>query len=174
MDGKLYNVGKIVNTHGIRGELKVLSQTDFPELRFEKGSSLVMIDPTGGDQVPVTVETSREQKGLFYVKFNGWDNINQVEKYKGWLLKVGESQLAELDEDEYYFHEIVGCQVVTADGSVLGEVTEILTPGANHVWVVSRSQGKPVLLPVIDDVVKEVDVEHKRITVELLEGLVDE
>lgn len=174
MDGKLYNVGKIVNTHGIRGELKILSQTDFPELRFEKGSSLVMVDPVGGQTVPVQVETAREHKGMFIVRFKGWDNINQVEKYKGWLLKVEESQLAELDEGEYYYHEIIGCTVVTREGSKLGVVAEILTPGANHVWVVNRPKGKPVLLPVIDDVIKDVDVNNKRITVELLEGLVDE
>lgn len=173
MDGKLYNVGKIVNTHGIRGELKILSQTDFPELRFENGSELVIVEPTGSQSVQVQVETAREHKGMYIVRFKGWNDINQVEKYKGWLLKVEESNLAELDEEEYYYHEIVGCMVVTNEGEELGVVGEILTPGANHVWVVNRPKGKPILLPVIDPVVKEVDVTNKRITVELLEGLVD-
>lgn len=173
MSEKLYNVGKIVNTHGIRGELKILSQTDFPDLRFAKGSELVFLAPEGDQQILASVESSREHKGMFIVRFKQWDNINQVEKYKGWSVKVGEDQLAELDEDEYYYHEIVGCTVVTADGQELGHITEILSPGANHVWVVKRPKGRDILLPVIDEVIVDVDVEAKRVTVELMEGLVE-
>lgn len=175
MSGKLYLVGLIVNTHGIRGELKILSRTDFPELRFAKGSKLVFVHPETGAQVPVTVDGARQQKGLYLVRFNGWDNINQVEKFKGWQVKVEEQYLAELDEGEYYVHQIVGCRVTDREGRHLGEVTEVLYPGANHVWVVSRGKGKkPWLLPVIDDVVKNVDVANKLITIEPMEGLIDE
>lgn len=173
MTGKLYNVGKIVNTHGIRGELKILSQTDFPELRYAKGSKLIIIEPEGDRRVEAEVEAAREHKGMFMVRFKGWDNINQVEKYKGWLVKVQEEELADLEEDEYYYHEIIGCQVVTADGEALGEISEILAPGANHVWVIKRPKGKDLLLPVIDEVVRNVDVEARRVTVELMEGLLE-
>jgi 16S rRNA processing protein RimM len=170
---KLYNVGKIVNTHGIRGELKILSQTDFPELRFVKGSELLFVEPDSGRTVTAKVESAREHKGMFIVRFKEWDNINQVEPFKGWMVKVDEQHLADLDEDEYYYHEILGCSVVTTEGEKLGEITEILTPGANHVWVVKRPKGKDLLLPVIDPVVIEVDVEAKRVTVELMEGLLE-
>ncbi len=173
MSDKLYNVGKIVNTHGIRGELKILSQTDFPELRFVKGSTLILVDPESGKQIQTQVEQAREHKGMFITRFQGWDNINQVEQYKGWQVKVNEESLADLDEDEYYYHEILGCAVVTADGEKLGEIKEILTPGANHVWVVKRPKGRDLLLPVIDEVVLEVDVENKQVTVELMEGLLE-
>jgi 16S rRNA processing protein RimM len=173
MSDKLYNVGKIVNTHGIRGELKILSQTDFPELRFVKGSTLILVDPESGKQIQTQVEQAREHKGMFITRFQGWDNINQVEQYKGWQVKVDEESLADLDEDEYYYHEILGCAVVTADGEKLGEIKEILTPGANHVWVVKRPKGRDLLLPVIDEVVLEVDVENKQVTVELMEGLLE-
>ncbi len=173
MSDKLYNVGKIVNTHGIRGELKILSQTDFPELRFVKGSKLILVDPESGKQIQTQVEQAREHKGMFITRFQGWDNINQVEQYKGWLVKVDEESLADLDEDEYYYHEILGCTVVTAGGEKLGEIKEILTPGANHVWVVKRPKGRDLLLPVIDEVVLEVDVDNKQVTVELMEGLLE-
>jgi len=173
MSQKLFNVGKIVNTHGIKGELKILSATDFPELRFEKGSELLFVDPDGKQQVEAEVESSREHKGMFIVKFKGFSDINQVEKYKGWSVKVDEDNLAELDEDEYYYHEIIGCRVVTKEGEELGEVKEILSPGANHVWVVKRPKGKDILLPVIDEVIVEVDVENKLITVDPMEGLID-
>lgn len=173
MSPKLYNVGKIVNTHGIRGELKVLPQTDFPEERFAKGSELVIADADNRETVPVRVEAARLHKNAYIVKLSGYDNINDVEKYKGRMLKVSEEHLADLEEGEYYYHEIVGCRVVTEEGDELGTITEILTPGANHVWVVERPKGKPVLLPVIDEVILDVDVKEKRVTVHLMEGLLE-
>ncbi|UQZ87310.1 Ribosome maturation factor RimM [Paenibacillus konkukensis] len=173
MSEKLYTVGKIVNTHGIRGDLKIVPQTDFPDERFAKGSALVFFDPQKQTRMPVIVESAREQKKMFVVKFKGFDNINDVEKYKGWLLKVEEQYLSELPDDEFYYHEIIGCTVVTDEGEELGKISEILSPGANDVWVVEREKGKPVLLPYIDEVILEVDVENKRVKVHLMEGLLD-
>lgn len=173
MSEKLYTVGKIVNTHGIRGELKIVPQTDFPEERFTKGSKLVFFNPELGSTLPVTVESSRFHKNMAIVRFQGYDDINEVEKYKGWLLKVEEQYLSELEDEEFYYHEIIGCRVYTEEGEELGTISDILSPGANDVWVVERPKGKPLLLPYIDDVVLGVDVEQKRVTVRLMEGLLD-
>lgn len=173
MSEKLYTVGKIVNTHGIRGELKILPQTDFADERFAKGSNLVFVDPNSSATLPVTVESAREHKTTYIIRFKGFGNINEVEKYKGWLLKVEEKYLSELADDEYYYHEIIGCTVVTEEGETLGEITEILSPGANDVWVVKRPKGKPLLLPYIDDVILSVDVKEKKVTARLMEGLLD-
>jgi 16S rRNA processing protein RimM len=79
--------------------------------------------------------------------------------------------LAELEENEYYFHQIVGCSVITDEGETLGTITEILTPGANDVWVVKTPAGKEILLPVIDDVVLDVDVDQQQVKIHLMEGL---
>jgi 16S rRNA processing protein RimM len=173
MSEAMYNVGKIVNTQGIKGELKVLLQTDFPETRFQKGNKLILVDPDKLTELVVEVEFGRLQKNVYIVKFVGFNDINLVEKYKGWMIKVPASALLELEEDQYYYHEIIGCSVVTEDGEKLGTVTDILTPGANDVWVVTRPVGKPVLLPVIDDVVLKVDVAAKQILVYIMEGLID-
>ncbi|PYI54218.1 ribosome maturation factor RimM [Paenibacillus flagellatus] len=174
MSGKLFNVGKVVNTHGIRGELKVVSQTDFPEERFGKGSRLVLTEPNDESrQLRVEVENARLHKNVYIVKFKGYDNINEVLPYKGWMLKVSEEDRKPLDEGEYYYHEIIGCRVVTDEGQELGTISDILAPGANHVWVVDRPKQKPVLLPVIDDVILDVNVEAKQVRVHLMEGLVD-
>ena len=167
-----FNVGKIVNTHGIRGELKILSQTDFPEERFKPGNKLFLMNPDETEKLEAVIETARVHKNSYIVLFKGWDDINKVEKYKGWSVKVGEDQLFELPPDEFYYFEIVGCTVMSEEGQEIGKVTEILTPGANDVWVVQPSKGKPVYIPYIDDVVKQVDVENKRITIHLLEGLI--
>lgn len=166
-----FNVGKIVNTHGIRGELKVISRTDFPEERFSPGSLLTLMNEETGHTVEAEVASARMQKDNYIVKFKQWDDINQVEKYKGWLVKVSKDQQIELDEGEYYYHEIVGCQVVGEEGETIGTIEEILAPGANDVWVVRKPDGKPVYIPYIDDVVKQVDVAAKKVTVHLMEGL---
>ncbi|MDP4097569.1 ribosome maturation factor RimM [Paenibacillus sp. P96] len=168
---KLYNVGKIVNTHGIRGELKILTSTDFPEDRFAKDGELLIIPEKGGAPIPVTVEQARFQKNLVIVKFKEYGNINDVEKYKGSMLKVTEERLGELEDDEYYYHEIIGCIAFTEDGEELGEIKEILSPGANDVWVVKLKTGKELLLPYIEEVVLSVDVQNKKVTVRLMEGL---
>jgi|SRR5690606_19344 len=169
-----FNVGVIVNTHGIRGELKVLSKTDFPEERFAKGNRLMMFNDETGQSEPIEIERSREQKGLYYVKLKGFDNINDVEKYKGWVIRISEEDQGQLDDGEYFYHQIIGCEVYTEEEELLGTVKEILSPGANDVWVVEPSApgGKQILLPVIDPVVRNVDVAAKRITVHLLEGLI--
>jgi 16S rRNA processing protein RimM len=172
LETKWFTVGKIVNTHGIRGDVKIHSQTDFPEDRFKPGGSLTLWHPELGKSSDIKIEASRLHKNTWIVKVKGWNDINEVEKYKGWLLKVNDQQLFELPEDEYYYHEIIGCSVVTDDGQALGTITEILSPGANDVWVVQSAEGKPVYIPYIDDVVKIIDVPNKKVTIELLEGLI--
>ncbi|MVO99184.1 ribosome maturation factor RimM [Paenibacillus lutrae] len=172
MSDKLYTVGTIVNTHGLRGELKIVPHTDFPEQRYADGSKLI-IEDAKGKHIPVTVKTSRLHKNMYIVQFKEFANINEVESLKGSLLKVEERYLDDLEDDEYYYHEIIGCRVVTEEGEELGLIQEILTPGANHVWVVGRPNKKQLLLPVIDDVVLDVNVKDKIVTVHLLEGLLD-
>ncbi|WP_078554716.1 ribosome maturation factor RimM [Bacillus alkalicellulosilyticus] len=170
-----YRVGKIVNTHGIRGEIRVISTTDFEEERFEVGKRLY-IEPPGSkttkDLIRVTVSAHRKHKNFDLLQFEEYHNISQVEPFKGGLLKVEESELGELDEHEYYYHEIIGCVVFTEEGEELGKIKEILSPGANDVWVIqSKSGGKDILIPYIDSVVKEVDVKQKIVKIHLLEGL---
>jgi 16S rRNA processing protein RimM len=172
MEQQWLSVGKVVNTHGIRGELKVLSQTDFIEERFAPGSKLTLLNPEMTQQIQVVVQSSRLHKEMIIAKLKGYDNINDVEKYKGWSLKVTKDNLIDLEEGEYYQHQIIGCRVVTDEGEELGVITEILVPGANDVWVVEQSKGKQVLIPVIDDVLLNVDVANKLVTVRLMEGLI--
>ncbi|MET3942859.1 16S rRNA processing protein RimM [Paenibacillus sp. PvP094] len=164
------NVGKVVNTHGIRGELKIMPLTDFPEVRFAKNAELYLFTPDN-HPVLVHVESARLHKNMYIVRLKEYGNINEVEKFKGGIAKVSKENLAELEENEYYFHQIVGCTVVTEEGENLGTISEILTPGANDVWVVKTAAGKEILLPVIDDVVLDVDVNEKLVKVHLMEGL---
>ena len=161
---ELYTVGKIVNTHGIRGEVKVVATTDFVDQRFADGATLYLVKK---DQAPVelTVEHARMHK------FKQFNNINEVQHFRDAELKVADQGQAELEEGQYYYHQIIGLTAETVDGRVLGKIKEILAPGANDVWVVDREQKTDLLLPVIDDVVKEVDLAGGKVIVELLEGL---
>ncbi|WP_411346078.1 ribosome maturation factor RimM [Paenibacillus sp. WLX1005] len=166
-------VGKIVNTHGIRGELKIYPNTDFPEVRFAPGNKLMMFNEENGNQQQVEIQSSRLQKNMYVVRFKGFGNINEVEQYKGWALRVSKDEAVELEEDEYYFHEIIGCEVVTEEGESLGIIKEILTPGANDVWVVKPAKGKDILIPYIHNVVQEINIEDKKIIVHIMEGLLE-
>lgn len=168
-----FNVGKIVNTHGIRGEVRVLSNTDFPEERFAKGEALTIFDEKDNKVIDLVVKSSRQHKQFYLVVFEGLENINFVEKYKGMTLKVSEDQLFELEENEFYYHEIMGCTVVSEDGEEIGVVEDIYTPGANDVWGIKRKGKKDALIPYIEDVVKDIDIENKKITIHVMEGLLD-
>ncbi|MBM7644334.1 16S rRNA processing protein RimM [Scopulibacillus daqui] len=166
-------VGKIVNTHGIRGEVRVISDTDFPEERFAPGTTLYISRYKGAQYEPIIVEGYRKHKQFILLKIEGLDNINDVEPLKGSHLYVSKEQLAPLEENAFYYHEIIGCRVFADNGEELGVIKEILSPGANDVWVV-KTNGKDILLPYIEDVVKAVDVENKKVTVHLISGLVDD
>ena len=168
---KWFNVGKIVNTQGIKGEVRVISTTDFPEERYKKGNVLFLFLPKNETPVQLTIKSHRKHKNFDLLLFEGYENINEVEKFRDGIIKVPESQLGELEEGEFYFHEIVGCLVFTKDGEEVGKVMEILTPGANDVWVVKGKQGKEILIPYIDDVVKKVDLKEKIILIDPMEGL---
>ncbi|MBU9714579.1 ribosome maturation factor RimM [Evansella tamaricis] len=168
------NVGKIVNTHGIRGEVRVISRTDFPEERYATGNTLYVLDEKGTRQ-PLQVSSWRKHKQFDLLTFEGFNNVNDVEQFKGTLLQVDPETLDdELQEGEFYYHEIIGLNVITDDGVELGKVKEILSPGANDVWVVQRKEnGKDILLPYIEEVVKEINIDKKEVIVHLMEGLLD-
>ncbi|MDS9470559.1 ribosome maturation factor RimM [Sporosarcina pasteurii] len=166
-----YNVGKIVNTHGVRGEVRVMSRTDFPEERYAIGSKLGLFLPKSKQPIHLTVATHRKHKNFDLLTFENHSNINDVEKYRDGILKVSEEHLGELDEHEFYYHEIIGCNVVDLEGREIGKVTEIISTGANDVWSVKPETGKTHYIPYIEDVVKEVDIDNKKIVIDPLEGL---
>lgn len=167
---KWFNVGKIVNTHGLNGEVRVISKTDFAEERYQKGNHLYLF-VNEKEPIQLTIKSHRKHKNFDLLTFEGYENINAVEKWKNNLLKITEDQLTDLDEGEYYFYEIVGCKVITTAGEEIGVVKEILTPGANDVWIVKGEKGKEYLIPYIDEIVMNINVKEKVITIEPMEGL---
>ncbi|MGP4059804.1 ribosome maturation factor RimM [Halobacillus litoralis] len=171
MEKQMYNVGKIINTHGIKGEVKIHRITDFDE-RFAPGQLLYWVNDQD-DPKPLVVRSHRMHKGFDLVSFEDHYSINDVEGYKNGSLMVAEDAQDELEDHEFYFREIIGCKVYLESGEELGEVKEILTPGANDVWVVERKQDSDVLIPYIEPVVKEVDPARQVIIIDPIEGLLD-
>lgn len=167
------NVGKIVNTHGIRGEVRVISQTDFPEQRYQKGAKLTLFRD-GTAPLELTITSHRKHKNFDLLTFEGYPNINDVEAFRDGILKVSEEDLTDLEENEFYYYEIIGSTVIDENNEVLGKVKEILATGANDVWIIQRKGKKDVLIPYIESVVKEIDVDKKEIHVDIPEGLIDD
>ncbi|WP_214849741.1 ribosome maturation factor RimM [Exiguobacterium sp. s193] len=163
-------VAKIANTHGLKGELKLLASTDFPEERFKVGNDVFL--ETEGTYVPLTVSSYRKHKQFVMVTFKGMHHINDVEKYKGLKLFVQPEVLQELAENEYYYHEIIGCDVYDGETKI-GVISEILETGANDVWTIKRPGKKDVLIPYIEQVVASIDVQEKRIQITPLPGLIE-
>jgi 16S rRNA processing protein RimM len=156
------SVGRIVSAHGVHGDLKVESLTDFPE-RFRAGSRLWL------EGTPRTVERSRQQGKMLVVKLQDIDSRTQAEALRGKLLMVPQAQAIE-QESVYYLHDIIGLQVVEESGNALGEIVDVLATGSNDVYVVRGRLGE-VLLPALDDVIKHVDLHARRILVDVPEGL---
>ena len=165
-----YDVATIVKTHGIKGELQVISLTDFPEERFQPGSQL-FIEKDDGQHQEVEVESARPHKQFMLIKLKGYDNINDVLQFTKKKLQVSEDQQDDLPQGQYYYRQIVGLDVKTTDGQLLGQIKEIMPTGANDVWVVARPNKEDLLLPAIPDVIKEVNLDDGLVIVELMEGL---
>lgn len=170
---ELFEVGKIVNTHGIKGEIRVMSSTDFSNERFAKGSRLYIVKDQS-ELVVVTVTSHRTHKNFDLLTLEGYQTIEAVSDFIGSVLKVNEEDRDDLEEDAFYYEEIIGLDVYNLEDEKIGKVKEILSTGANDVWVVQRHKKKDLLLPYIDEVVRAVDIEENKVTVYVMEGLDDE
>lgn len=166
----MLKIGKIVNTHGIKGEVKIKRITDFAE-RFAVGNTVYI--EIENEYKALKIAQHRMHKNMDLVQFEGYDNINDVEGMKTAFLYIKKEQLTSLDEGEYYYYEIIGCTVETHTGEIVGVIDHILAPGANDVWVVKTANRKEILIPYIDSIVKSVDVEAKKVIIEPMEGLLE-
>lgn len=169
---QFYDVARILSTHGLKGEVKVALITDFPEERFALNQELALKDTP---QKKLTVKSGRPFKQFWLVQFNEITDIDSAEKLLGKILVVSEQNQHDLPDGAYYYRDILGCTVIdNQSGNDLGKITGIETPGANDVWEVTEQNGNEYLIPYIDEVVKKIDIAHKKIYVELLEGLRNE
>jgi 16S rRNA processing protein RimM len=162
-DASLIAIGKAVAPHGVRGDVRVVPLTDYPE-RF-RDTRTVRLD----DGRVLTVEGAKFHKQFVLLKFRGLDDRNAVEFLRGKLLLVGRDELVKLPEGHYFHFEIIGLKVYDEDGAFLGTVADILVTGANDVYITEQEGRKPLLIPAIKEVVREIDVPGGKMTVRLQE-----
>lgn len=164
----MLEAGKIVNTHGLRGEVKVVTWTDYPE-DFEDIKHVYVKKKTSDEKL--TISSIKYQKNNLIIKFAEIKDINEAEKYKNQVLYVEREELGELPEGVYYIADLIGLDVVDENGEKIGVIADVFNTGANDIYDVKREGKKNLLLPVIDEVVKEIDLEKKTVRVEMMEGL---
>jgi 16S rRNA processing protein RimM len=155
--------GRVLAPFGSRGEMKVQVETDFPD-RFAPGRSVYL------DGQPLRVETSRPHRQFLLLKLAGVDSIESAEKLRGSPLTIPRSELHPLEAGEYYAFQLMGLDVLNADGEVLGEIVDIIPTGSNDVYVARGKLGE-ILIPAIEDVVKSIDLEKRRVVIEVIDGL---
>lgn len=167
----LLQVGAILDTHGLRGEVKVFPTTDDPS-RYDDLEEVELLTKEG-KYLHLEVERVRYFKNLVIVKFKHYDNINDIEQYKKCNLYVTRENAVELEEDEYFVADLIGLTAKSDEGEELGTLTDVLTTGANDVYVIKGADGEELLVPAIHDCVQEVNVEEGYVTLHLLPGLRD-
>ena len=163
-------VGRVGRPHGLLGEVRVDVLTDFPE-RFARGAQLY-IGPEGGDPRPARVVSARPHQARLLVIFDLAADRAAAAEITGQYVYVPTEEAHDLGPGSYYEHELVGLEVVTAEGRVLGRVTSLLETGSADVLIITGSDGQH-LIPMIAEVVSEVDLEAGRLTITPLPGLLD-
>ncbi len=158
-------IGKIVAPFGIKGEVKVIVLTEFPE-RFEAGKE-IELKLTAELRKRYLIESSRSYKDGVVIKLRGIETRNDAEELRNVEVVIGRGDLGELPGDSYYIFEIIGLRVLTDDGRELGRVTEILQGGSNDVYVTSEN----ICIPALKSVVSRVDVQAGEIIVRPVPGL---
>lgn len=162
-DPQFIDIGRIVAPWGVKGDARAEAMTDFPD-RFATGAELYI------DGHPFTIERSHWHKGKVIIKLATIDSIEAAQRLKGRLLQIPLSRLHPLPPGECYQFQVIGLEVWTTEGELLGRVADILPTGSNDVFVVPSHDGEQ-LIPAIDDVVKSIDLEQGRITIEAIDGL---
>jgi 16S rRNA processing protein rimM len=163
-----FEVGQIVNTFGIKGQLKVKPFTDDME-RFEELKTVYICKKN--EMKKVEIEDVKYNKQCVLLKVKGIEDLTEAEKYKGLFLKIDRKDAKKLPKDTYFIADILGLEVYTDEGELLGKVDDIFPTGANDVYVVKNELGKQILLPSIPEVLKEIDLEKGKVIVHLIEGL---
>ena len=163
-----FEVGQIVNTNGLKGLLKINPFTD-DITRFERLKTIFIEHKK--ELLEFEIESVRYQKKQVLLKLKGIDTIEEAEKYREDYLKINRNKEEKLPEDTHYIVDLIGLDIYTEDGELLGKLDDVFSTGSNDVYVVKNGEGKQILLPAISDVIKNIDLEQKKIVVNLIEGL---
>lgn len=164
-------IARIVKARGIRGEVACDLETDFPE-RFQKLADVTVVLPEGR-RLSLRLDHHWFHKGRVILKFSGTDTMNDALRLVGGVLVISQLDTWELEEDEFYEYDLIGLQAVTVDGKNVGRVTGLLRTAGNDLLVLEDEQKREILVPFVDEICKEVDLEAERLIINPPEGLLD-
>ena len=165
-------VGIIRKAHGVRGEASIEPWSDAPD-RFDDLETVTLVSPDESQTRDVKIESVRAHAGRALVKFAGIDTPEDVQLLHNWTLEIPEDQARELDEDEYFLHDLPGLTLIDAEGRERGVVVDVYEGGGGILLNVKRPDGKTFELPFAADICTEIDLTARRIVVALPEGLDD-
>lgn len=165
---KYIEIGKIVSTHGIKGEVKVYSESDFKEDRFSKGNILYLKENETYN--PITINSYREHKNMSLITINDYKNINEVLKYIGFSIYIKKEDLPILDEGHYYT-EVIGLEVYNIENIYIGIVEDIRIVPQGGILEIKKKDGKISLVPYVSEFVIEIDVKNNKMIINPIEGL---
>lgn len=171
MKQEYFEIGQIVNTFGIKGQVKVVPFTDDMH-RFDELEK-VILEKNKSKQVK-EIEEVKYHKNMVLIKFKGIEDINQAEELRNCYLKIKREDAKKLPEGTYYIADLIGLKVYTEQKQYLGIVEDIYSTKANDIYVIKDELGKQILLPGIKEVIQEVDLEKEWIIVHLLDGMIEE
>ncbi len=163
-------IGKIVCAHGLKGEVKILSLTDYPA-RFRAGLSICTYPLLPGID-ELKIESVKGTSKNILIKLKGVDTREDAEKLKGLLVQIPIEKDTPLPEGTYWQHEIIGLKVITVDGKLIGYVTDIMRTGNNDIYVVALKE-KEYLIPAIKDIVKKIDLKNGLMLINVMDGLLE-
>lgn len=161
-------VGKIINTHGIKGNVKIYPYTDDPE-RFKDLDYLLI----GDGFKELKIVDMFIQKGFVYVRFEGYEDINKILDFVNSNVYIYDKDRVKLPKDRYFISDIVNMEVHDMEGKLIGKVTDVIENLANDLFQVQKPDGKIFYLPARKEFIKEIDVDKKVIIIEPIEGLLD-
>ncbi len=159
-------VGRLGKPHGIRGEIKMLVLTDFPDRL--KPNDVVYV---GDERQPRTLRAVRPHQGHLLVAFEGLTDREQASRLRQQFVCVHVDNVPPLPDGEYYHHQLIGLQIITENGAALGKLAEIIETGANDVYIIRPEDGKDILIPAIDDVILTIDLEARTMLIRVMPGL---
>ena len=171
MAGHFLTIGKIINVRGLKGEMKVVSTTDFPEVRYKKGATVFLYDGKSDERIEFKITQVNNVKGHFFIKLNGINTIEEAELLISYLLQVPKKD-SFLNKDSYYYDDLEQCKVYDESRTFIGTVRKVEAFSAQHTLLIERGPDqREVYVPFVDAFIKDVNIINKEVTIHVIEGL---
>lgn len=164
-------LGEIVAPYGIKGEVKVLSCTDFAKERYKKGNQVILNNPKTNDEVIFNIASYKNIKGMDVISFEGKEDINLVLKYIGYEVLIERNEKLK-EKDNYFYSDLLNCQVIYND-EIIGNVINIIDNGIHYLLRIKRTDKKDLLYPFVEKFIEKIDVENKKIYLNPIKGMIE-